>query len=74
MKTYALNNYQRFESLVSLPLSGNQKPSHRMLALLPMDYKPGFILQGLFLRRPPADVRAHLLQEDIRSSCSKLES
>ena len=68
VKTYALNDYQRFESLVSLPLSGDQKPSHlmnRMLALLPEDYKPGFILRGLFLRRLPADVRAHLLQEDI---------
>ena len=49
-KTYALNDYQRFESLISLPLSGDQKPSHlmnRMLALLPEDYKSGFILQGL---------------------------
>ena len=36
-----------------------------MLALLPEDYKPGFILRGLFLRRLPADVCAHLLQEDI---------
>ena len=40
---YSLNNYQRFEALVSLPLTGDQKPSHlmnRMLALLPDDYKP----------------------------------
>ena len=54
--------------MISLPLSGDQKPSHlmnRMLALLPEDYKPGFILRGLFLRRLPADVRAHLQQEDI---------
>lgn len=68
VKTYALNDYQRFESLVSLPLTGDQKPSHlmnRMLALLPEDYKPGFILRGLFLRRLPAEVRAHLLQESI---------
>ena len=27
---YSLNNYQRFEALVSLPLSGDQKPSHLM--------------------------------------------
>ena len=68
VKTYALNDYQRFESLVSLPLTGDQKPSHlmnRMLALLPEDYKPGFILRGLFLRRLPAEVRAHLLQDSI---------
>ena len=44
---YSLNNYQRFEALVFLPLSGGQKPSHlmnRMYALLPDDYKPDFIL------------------------------
>ena len=49
---YMLKDYQCFEALVSLPLSGDQKPSHlmnRMLALLPDDYKPGFILRGLFL-------------------------
>ena len=37
---YTLNDYQRFEALVSLPFSGDQKPSHlmnRMLALLPDD-------------------------------------
>ena len=69
IKSYGLNDYQRFENLVSLPFSGDQKPSHlmnRMLALLPEDYKPGFILRGLFLRRLPSEVRAHLLQEDIR--------
>ena len=52
MTLYTLNNYQCFEALVSLPLSGDQKPSHlmnRMLALLPDDYKPDFILRGLFL-------------------------
>ena len=56
---YTLNDYQRFKALVSLPLSGDQKPSHlmnRMLALLPDDYKPNFILRGLFLQRLPIDV------------------
>ena len=36
-RLYFLNDYQRFEALVSLPLTGDQKPSHlmnRMLALL----------------------------------------
>ena len=49
---YTLNNYQQFKALVSLPLSGDLKPSHlmnRMLILLPDDYKPDFILRGLFL-------------------------
>ena len=44
---YSLNNYQRFEAPVSLPLTGDQKPSHlmnRMLALLLDDNKPDFIL------------------------------
>ena len=42
---HTLNDYQCFEALVSLPLSGDQKPLHlmnRMLALLPDDYKPDF--------------------------------
>ena len=57
--------------MVSLPLTGDQKPSHlmnRMLALLPDVYKPDFILLGLFLRRLPVEVRSHLLQEKISDS------
>ena len=68
IKLYTLNDYQRFEALVSLPLPGDQKLSHlmnRMLALLPDDYKPDFILRGLFLRRLPIDVRSHLLHEKV---------
>ena len=38
---------------------------NRMLALLPDKYKPDFILQGLFMRRLPTEVRSHLLQEKI---------
>ena len=70
---YSLNDYQRFEALVSLLLSGDQKPSHlmnRMLALLPDNYKPDFILRGLFLRRLPIEVRSHLLQERIADPCA----
>ena len=40
-------NVQRFKALVSLPLTGAQNPSHlmnRMLAILPDEYKPDFIL------------------------------
>ena len=61
-RLYSLNDYQRFEALDSLPLTGDQKPSHlmnRMLALLPDDYKPNFKLQGLFLRRLPIEVRSN---------------
>ena len=65
---YSLNDYWRFQALVSLPLSGDQKPSrlmNMMLVLLPDDYKPDFILWGLFLRRLPTEVWSHLLQEKI---------
>ena len=64
----SLNNYQRVQALVSLPLTGAQKTSHlmnRMLPLLPDDYKPDFILCGLSLRRLPIEVRSYLLQEKI---------
>ena len=65
---YTLNDYQQFEALVSLPLSGDQKPSHlmnRMLSLLPDNYKPDFILRGLFLQRLPIDVHSHLLRKKV---------
>ena len=68
VQLYELNGYQRFEALLSLPLASDQKPSNlmnRMLALLPEDYKVGFIFRGLFLRRLPSDIRTHLLQDDI---------
>ena len=70
---YSLNDYQRFEALVSLRLTGDQKPSHlmnRMLELLPDDCKPDFILCGLFLHRLPIKVRSHLLQEKISDPCA----
>ena len=38
---------------------------NRMLAHLPDDYKPDFILRGLFLRRLLINVRSHLLQEKV---------
>ena len=65
---YSLKDYQRFETLVSLPLTGDQKPSHltnRMLTLLPDNYKPDFILRGLLLCHLPIEVCLHLLQEKI---------
>ena len=56
---YSLNDYQSSEALVSLLLTGDQKPSHlmnRMLVLLPDNYKPDFILQGFLLSRLPIEV------------------
>ena len=57
-----------FSNDLKLLKSSNQKPSHlmnRMLALLPDDYKPDFILRGLFLWRLPIDVRSHLLSKKV---------
>ena len=68
LKDYSLNNYQRFKDLVSFPLTGDQKPSHlmnKMLTLLPDNYKPDFILRGLFLHCLLMEVRSHLLKEKI---------
>ena len=36
-----------------------------MLTLLPLGHKPCFFLRGAFLKRLPADVRAHLLRDDF---------
>ena len=41
---------------------------NRMLTLLQDDYKPDFILQGLFLRCLPVEVLSRLLQEKISNS------
>lgn len=68
VRLYAMNEFQRSEQIVTLSYSGDQKPSNlmnRMLSLTPQDYKPDFLFRGLFLRRLSADVRSHLLHEDI---------
>ena len=70
---YSLNDYQRFEALISFPLTGDQKPSHlmnRMLAILLDNYNPNFILCCLFLRSLPIKVHWHLLQEKISDPCA----
>ena len=49
LKLFALDNYQRYEAISNLPLSGDMKPSKlmsNMLALLPVDHKPCFFLRG----------------------------
>ena len=68
LKLFALDDYQRYEAISNLPLSGDMKPSKlmsNMLALLPLGHKPCFFLRGAFLKRLPADVRAHLLRDDF---------
>ena len=51
LKLFALDDYQRYEAISSLPLSGDMKPSKlmsRMLALLPLNHKPCFFSPGRF--------------------------
>lgn len=73
LKLFALDDFQRFEAISNLPLSGDMKPSKlmsSMLALLPVGHKPCFFLRGAFLKRLPADVRAHLLRDDFSDPIS----
>ena len=73
LRLFALDDFQRYEAISSLPLSGDMKPSKlmsSMLALLPVGHKPCFFLLGAFLKRLPADVRAHLLRDDFSDPIS----
>ena len=68
LRLFALDDYQRYEAISNLPLSGDMKPSKLMsymLALLPLGHKPCFFLHGACLKRLPADVQAHLLRDDF---------
>ena len=63
-RMFSLNNYVQAEVIANLPLTGNMQPStlmSRMLRLLPAGHAPCFFLQAVFLKRRPADVRAHLV-------------
>ena len=47
LKLFALDDFQRYEAISNLPLSGDMKPSKlmsNMLALLPVGHKPCFFL------------------------------
>ena len=47
LKLFALNDFQRYEAISNLPLSGDMKPSKlmsNMLALLPTGHEPCFFL------------------------------
>ena len=48
LKLFPLDDFQRFEAISNLPLSGDMKPSKlmsSMLALLPVGHKPCFFLR-----------------------------
>ena len=73
LKLFALDDYQRYEAISNLPLSGDMKPSRlmsNMLALLPAGHEPCFFLKGAFLKRLPADIRAHLIRDDFSDPIS----
>ena len=59
LRLFALDDYQMYEAISNLPLSGDMKPSKLMsnlLALLPLGHKPCFFLRGAFLKRLPTNV------------------
>jgi len=73
LKLFALDDYQRYEAISNLPLSGDMKPSRlmsNMLALLPAGHEPCFFLKGAFLKRLPADIGAHLIRDDFSDPIS----
>ena len=59
---YSLNNYQRFEALVSLPFSSETR---NPVISSQMIINNIFFLRGLFLSRLPTEVCSNLLQEKI---------
>ena len=63
-----MSEYQRAELLVNHPSLGDRKPSKlmdSMLSLVPENYVPDFVFRYMFLRRLPAEVRAHLVKNRI---------
>jgi len=60
-----MTDYQRFESIMALPFSPDERPSNlmnNMLSLMPDGYTPDFIFKSLFLRRLPHEIRVFLLK------------
>ena len=73
LKLFALDDFQRYEAISNLPLSGDMKPSKlmsNMLALLPTGHEPCFFLKGAYLKRLPADICTHLLRDDFSDPIS----
>lgn len=65
LKHYSMTDYQRFESIMALPFSPDERPSNlmnNMLSLMPDGYTPDFIFKSLFLRRLPHEIRVFLLK------------
>ena len=63
---FALNNKARAVAIANLPLTRDMQPSilmSRMLGLFPASHEPCFFLRAASLKRLPAEVQAHLVQD-----------
>jgi hypothetical protein len=68
--SYQKSPWQRTFELLDMPDLGDRRPSvlmDAMLALLPDDVQPNRLFLALFLRRLPADVRDHLVAQDLKT-------
>ena len=68
---YSLTDYQRIETLINMPLSGDITQSilmSLMLNLYPKGVKPDFVFSGLFLCQMPSNVLAHQLGLEINDT------
>ena len=59
-----------YEALKNRLLKLFSKLMSNMLALLPAGHEPCFFLKGAFLKRLPADIRAHLIRDDFSDPIS----
>ena len=69
-KLHTPTRWELVDQLLDHPGLGDQRPSTlmtAMLAKLPEDHTACDLFLGLFLRRLPADVRAHLIAKDFSS-------
>ena len=83
LDTYTLDEYQRACGLLDMPARSSEKPSallDAMLAYLPDEVNrdaPGWLFKNLFLRRLPAEIRAHLMahtDESVRQLATRGDS
>ena len=69
LQAYQMTDYQRAEALASLPPLGDQRPSEllaRIRRYLPPDHKECFRTRYDFLSRLPSEIRATLLNSDLK--------
>ena len=68
--TFTMNSYQRVCAIMDMPPRPNDRPTallDAMLAYLPEGVSrddPNWLFRGLFLRRLPSEIRAHLMDSE----------